>query len=320
MTNPPETPTAFKTSLRDRLKARAKSSGRPFNELEREYLLQRFLARVFADPDSPWILKGGTGLLARLPGARHSQDIDLLHRTQTLEAAADDLRRLAAIDAGDPFRFVLSDPIAMTGTVNGAQIRVTAYLGATQFGRFPIDLSTELAFVAEVERHRPTPVIEVPDVAPLPEFTLYPLVDQVADKVCAMYERHGPQQIASTRFRDLVDLVLITREFALDGDQLSEALAQEARRRGLTLPIALVSPDSTWTAGYPKVARPTMVPKDLQSLANALETVARCIDPALAGQVAGHYWDPDNQEWTTGAADHSRSHRTSASSPPETAV
>lgn len=318
MTNPPKTPTAFKTSVRDRLKTRAKSTGRPFNELEREYLLQRFLARVFADPESPWILKGGTGLLARLPGARHSQDIDLLHRTQSLDAAADDLRRLAAIDVGDPFRFVLSDAVAMTGTVSGAQIRVTAYLGATEFGRFPIDLSTELAFVAEVERYRPTPVIEVPDVAPLPEFTLYPLVDQVADKVCAMYERHGPEQIASTRFRDLVDLVLITREFVLDGNQLCEALAQEARRRGLTLPAALVSPGSAWTAGYPKVARPTMVPKELHTLNAALEAVARCIDPALAGQVADHRWVPGRQEWITGAAD-ARSNFTAAQGQPEAA-
>lgn len=318
MTNPPKTPTAFKASVRDRLKTRAKSTGRPFNELEREYLLQRFLARVFADPESPWILKGGTGLLARLPGARHSQDIDLLHRTQPLAAAADDLRRLAAIDVGDPFRFVLSDAIAMTGTVNGAQIRVTAYLGATEFGRFPIDVSTELAFVAEVERYRPTPVIEVPDVAPLPEFTLYPLVDQVADKVCAMYERHGPEQIASTRFRDLVDLVLVTREFVLDGNQLCEALAQEARRRSLTLPATLVSPGSTWTAGYPKVARPTMVPKELHALNAALEAVARCINPALAGQVADHHWAPGQQEWITGGADV-RSNFTAAQGQPEAA-
>ncbi|MCF6733699.1 nucleotidyl transferase AbiEii/AbiGii toxin family protein [Blastococcus sp. KM273129] len=316
MTQPPKSPTAFKTSLRDRLKTRAKSTGRPFNELEREYLLQRFLARVFADPDSPWILKGGTGLLARLPGARHSQDIDLLHRTQTLEAAADDLRRLATADGGDPFRFVLTDPVAMTGTVNGAQIRVTAYLGATVFGRFPIDLSTELAFVAEVERHRPTPVIEVPDVAPLPEFTLYPLVDQVADKVCAMYERHGPQQIPSTRFRDLVDLVLITREFPLDGDQLSAALAQEAQRRGLTLPATLVLPDSTWTAGYPKVARPTMVPKELQTVPAALEAVARCIDPVLVGQVAEQQWEPGRQQWVSAAGGDSSSDRATAAGPP----
>jgi hypothetical protein len=174
--------------------------------------------------------------------------------------------------------------------------------------------------VAEVERHRPTPVIEVPDVAPLPEFTLYPLVDQVADKVCAMYERHGPQQIPSTRFRDLVDLVLITREFTLDGDQLAAALAQEAQRRSLTLPTALVSPDSTWTAGYPKVARPTMVPKELHTLTDALDAVARCIDPVLAGKVASLYWEPDGQKWVPGAAGGSHMHRASALSPPDTAA
>jgi hypothetical protein len=293
----PKTPTAFKTSVRDRLKTRAKATGRPVNELEREYLLQRFLARVFSDPDSLWILKGGTSLLARLPGARHSQDIDLLHRTFTLDAAVEDLRRVAAVDAGDPFRFVLGEPVAMAGIVDGAQIRVTAYLGAIEFGRFPIDLSTELAFVAEIERLRPDSVVEVPDVAPLPEFTLYPLVDQVADKVCAMYERHGPQQTASTRFRDLVDLVLITHEFPLSGTQLSEALAQEATRRGLVLPTAVASPGGAWAGGYPKIARRTIVPVELQSLDAALAAVARCIDPVLARAVDAKFWAPDHQAW-----------------------
>ncbi|GAB3313786.1 nucleotidyl transferase AbiEii/AbiGii toxin family protein [Geodermatophilus aquaeductus] len=297
MTQPAKNPAAFKASLRDRLKTQAQQSGRPFNQLEREYLLQRFLARVFADPASPWILKGGTGLLARLPGARHSQDIDLLHRTETLTAAAEELGTLAATDVGDPFRFVLGAPVLMTGLVDGAQIPVTAYLGATEFGRFPIDLSTKLNFVAQVERYRPTPIIEIPSVAPLPEFTLYPLADQVADKVCAMYEKHGPRQIASTRFRDLVDLVLITQAFTLNGDALGEALAQEASRRALNLPTALISPDRTWTAGYPKVARPTMVPTELHTLPQALTAVARCLDPVLAGEVTGMQWNPDNHQW-----------------------
>ena len=31
--------------------------------------MQRILAKIFHDPDVPWILKGGTGLLARISGA-----------------------------------------------------------------------------------------------------------------------------------------------------------------------------------------------------------------------------------------------------------
>lgn len=35
------------------------------------------------------------------------------------------------------------------------------------------------------------------------------MVDHVADKVAATYERHGEDRRPSTRFRDLVDLVAI---------------------------------------------------------------------------------------------------------------
>jgi hypothetical protein len=74
-----ETASGFRVGLNARLRAVAKERRRPVNELQREFLLQRFLARVFAKPDRPWILKGGTGLLIRMPGARHTQDIDLLY-------------------------------------------------------------------------------------------------------------------------------------------------------------------------------------------------------------------------------------------------
>jgi len=56
--------------LDDRLKTVAAARGRDVNLMRRQFLLQRYLARVFHDPESPWVLKGGTGLLVRLPGAQ----------------------------------------------------------------------------------------------------------------------------------------------------------------------------------------------------------------------------------------------------------
>ena len=58
-------------------------------------MLQCFLSRVFAAADSPSVLKGGTGLLIRLPGARYSQDLDLLHPSENLEAAIEELKELS---------------------------------------------------------------------------------------------------------------------------------------------------------------------------------------------------------------------------------
>jgi hypothetical protein len=43
-------------------------------------LFDRFLARVFAGADAPFVLKGGTRMLAFIPTARATVDIDLPSR------------------------------------------------------------------------------------------------------------------------------------------------------------------------------------------------------------------------------------------------
>ncbi len=44
------TATAFRRAVEDRLKKESKARGRPLEQLRREFLYQRFLALVFADP------------------------------------------------------------------------------------------------------------------------------------------------------------------------------------------------------------------------------------------------------------------------------
>jgi hypothetical protein len=80
--------------------------------------------------------------------------------------------------------------------------------------------------VAYVEHRRSRPLLGVPGTDPLPELTLYPLPGQVPDKVSATYERHGSTATPSSRFRKLVDLVLIVRnlELGLDATQTIRAL------------------------------------------------------------------------------------------------
>lgn len=81
---------------------------------------------------------------------------------------------------------------------------------------------------------------------------MYPLPDQIADKVAAMVERHGPRDRASTRYRDLVDLVLIVRSCEVDAALTRAALSAQAHRRELTLPLTLSAPSPAWVPGYRK--------------------------------------------------------------------
>jgi hypothetical protein len=71
-------------------------------------------------------------------------------------------------------------------------------------------------------------------------YRVYPLVDHIADKVAATFERHGAGGMPSTRFRDLVDLVAIARGASVDATAQRAALTSEARRRGLVLPDRFV--------------------------------------------------------------------------------
>lgn len=77
----------------------------------------RFLSRVFAEGErSEWVLKGGTGILARVPSSRATRDIDLYRQGFTLAQALDDLIRLAALDLGDHFTFSYTGHTEAIGT------------------------------------------------------------------------------------------------------------------------------------------------------------------------------------------------------------
>lgn len=287
-------PAAFRRALEDRLKRESKARGRLLEQLRREFLFQRFLALLFSHPDPRWVLKGGGSLLVRLADARSSRDLDLL-RLDGLDPqqSVAELRALTAPRAGDFLTFTIGDPVTFSRRNPVVELSVDAYV-AGPYGGFPIDLATELHLVAAPERVRPAAVVEVPGLGELPEMILYPLPDQVADKVCAMYEGYGQAGSPSSRFRDLVDLVLIVSTCQLDAAQLVAALRAESARRGLTLPVSMVAPGPAWPAGYQAYARKTRLDAALHDLTAALEHVGVCLNPLLdGGRTSG--------EWTLGS-------------------
>ena len=290
---------AFKRSLTDRLKKESTLRGRPFEHLRREFYLQRFLARIFSQPEGRWLLKGGASLLVRLPDARYSQDIDLLHTAAGLEEAIEDLRAAADLSELDPLSFVIRDePVAMTGGVDGAKLKVEVYYDALYLFSFPIDLSTELVAVGDVDYQSPRPIVAMEGLAAMPEFALYPLPAQIADKVCAMYGRYGRDGGPSTRYHDLVDLVLIISAWRFAADVLARGLSQESERRGLVLPAAMSVPSVGWSAGYEAIARTVSgLPSGALTLGSALVVAGRCLDPILSQQVTLGFWNPNTAVW-----------------------
>lgn len=286
-------PTAFRRALEDRLKAEAKSRGRSFEELRREFLFQRFLAMIFSAPDGQWVLKGGASLLMRLADARFSKDLDLLRMGRlSPEQAIVELRELTVPRDGDHLMFVTEDGVHYSTVNPVVEISVTAYIGA-KYGQFPIDLATELHLLAAPERIRPRPVVDVPGLPTLPELVVYPLTDQVADKVCAMFELYGQSQSPSSRYRDLLDLALIVSTSELDGRQLSLAVASETRRRKVIMPAAMQSPGPNWPGGYSAIARRSRIATGLHEMSAALHVVGACLNPIMSGDRTDGTWHPD---------------------------
>jgi len=290
------TPAAFRSAVDAKLKAQARRDGRPFAELRREFLYQRFLARVFHE-ESLWVLKGGIGLLTRLPGARHSRDIDLMHLTATPADAEVEVRAIGRRDLGDHLRFEIVRSVTLS-VPDALRLKAEAYTGATKWESFDIDVSCERHFVAALEPVQPRPILEVAGVPPLPAFLLYPLVDQIADKITAMYETHSRGE-PSNRYRDLVDLALLIGAEAMDAALLIAALhSRETNARNpVVLPASLRSPGTGWADGYPAEAGRTSLDRELHRLDAALRYVGACLNPILDGTLTTGRWSPQTLTW-----------------------
>lgn len=239
-------------------------------------------------------------MLVRLgDAARHSLDVDLYRPTSGLAEAESALREAVELDLGDHFRFVVTPGRMIVEGRPIMRVPVAAYLGATTYARFHVDLSTGLAMTGAPDLVDDQPLARILGL-PSASYRLYPVADHVADKLCALlevYDRAGSQPQASTRYRDVVDLVVIARTLSVDAARLRTAFASESARRAIALPAAFTVPDAPgWPAGYARVARAALfiVERDLRS---AIATVSRFIDPVLDG-TAGGAWAPDEQAWS----------------------
>lgn len=125
--NPYPTPAGVEYAIKDAAKkAAAVDPALDVNKRIHLEYFNRFLSRVFSEgADSEWVLKGGTGLLARVPSTRSTRDIDLYRSGFTITEALSDLIRLASIDLGDHFRFEYAGHTESIGTETSPTPRAT---------------------------------------------------------------------------------------------------------------------------------------------------------------------------------------------------
>ncbi len=292
-------PAALRAALTDRLKKLAASSPFTVTELHRQFAYDRLLARVFSAPDADrWVLKGAAALLARLDVARHSKDIDLSWQsTVDLDEAERAFRAAAGRNVGDFFVFEIGPATPLVGD-KGRRFAVVAGFGGRPFAAFSVDLVAGQSMTASPEAVPPLVAVEIPGLLRV-DYRAYPLVDHIADKVTACLETHarsGGAASVSSRYKDLVDLVLIASTQRPVAADLRRALLSETGRRGVGLPVEFGAPGPLWPAGYEAKAAEVPQLRELARYPAALTLVKTMLDPVLAGTAAGR-WDPSRVTW-----------------------
>jgi hypothetical protein len=147
------------------------------------------------------------------------------------------LAEAVAHDAGDFFEFDLARGKAVEvdrdhPLERALSVPVVARIGGTVFADFSIDLALPRDGALSVDWITPEATLTgEPAVDAIPDVAVLALGAQVADKVCAMFERHGLDGHASSRARDLADIAMIATQENVDGTELAAQLRREERRR-----------------------------------------------------------------------------------------
>ena len=289
------TPGAFRRAITDRLRAIAEPHGPwPLADLQRQFAYDRLLSRLYLLDDG-WVVKGATALLARRIAVRHTIDLDI-YRAAERRQAEFDLRSSLTIDTGDWFTFGAGRGAPVADGTTGVRIPIVARVGLTAWASFHVDVVADGVRMTGVpDEVSALTDIEIPGLVQ-PRYLAYPITDHIADKVCATFERHGPEQRPSTRFKDLVDLQTLITKAHVNADDQRHALTSEADRRRLHLPQHFDVPDRrSWTTGYAAEARRARTPV-LRTLDEALALVRPYLDPILDGTGTGD-WDPEERMW-----------------------
>lgn len=291
-----KTPAALEMAV----KAAAKTSPLDTGRAVSGFYFHRLLCRVFSKSDSPFVLKGGQSMLARTIHARATRDIDLLSEKSDVDTALDELKALAQVDLGDfvVFEFAGAEPIKVEDEYrSGLTVTFVPLLGAKRMQEVSIDLVVDQIPCGKCEVVRPADRIDVADI-PTFDYRVYPVANSLADKLCAMVEKHDGRP--SSRIKDLVDVAVYATTTDLVGSELCKWVHSEASVRGIKLPEKYSAPDEwkqLYAGAYRKMVQDTGLPSEYATIEKAETLAARLFDPVLRGEAHNSRWSHERLSW-----------------------
>ncbi len=254
---------AFKAALEARLRRRAAERKMPLSTLQLKFVIERLLARLFRQPEPPWLLKGGFALDLRFrPRARTTKDVDLSVALVAAEAGADLLATLrdrlqeaVAIDLGDHLTYRIGEPKQelTNAPKGGARYPCEAVLLGKTYQKFHIDVGCGDAVAGEPERLLGDDLLSFAGIGPATALAIS-RAQQFAEKLHA-YTFPWSGRL-NTRTKDLVDLVLLIGRGPPEPGDIREALVTVFSTRAThPLPEALPPPPAAWASEFVGMAR-----------------------------------------------------------------
>ena len=277
------------------VKAAAAASPQDTNRAISSFYFHRLLCRIFAGGNDEFVLKGGQSMLARTVDARATRDIDLLAKQADLDAALERLKELVETDMGDFITFEFSDarPIKAEDEYRaGLAVKFTPIIGSKSMQRISIDLAVDEVPLEMADLVMPSDRIEI-DGLETCGYLVYPVENALADKLCALTEKHDGR--VSSRVKDLVDIAIYATTCAADWSRLQKCIHREASVRKISLTCPFAVPEG-WGAShekqFEKLCSETGLPAPLKTIAAAADLAGRLLDPAVRCEAEGMSWSP----------------------------
>lgn len=249
----------FRKSLEMRLLKRAQAAGIDLQRIRKQVAFERFLARLFRQEHSPWILKGGHAMELRLKIARATRDIDLFIKTNALIAdqqmILERLQEDVNVDLFDFFEYRISFPeIALSGPpYGGFRFPVESRIATRTFEKFHLDVGIGDICFEPFERIKGKDWLDFCGI-PAPVCLVISVEQQFAEKIHAYTLPR--EQGYNSRVKDLVDMTLLVRSYKMDHERIKAALKQTFVRRGThELPDALNNPPQEWKNTFEILAK-----------------------------------------------------------------
>jgi hypothetical protein len=173
------------------------------------------------------------------------------------------------------------------------RFRVTASLAGRLFETFLLDIGLRSSLVEEHDMLTTPDLLSFAEIEPV-KVPAVPLERHLAEKVHAYTRRYRDDQ-ASSRVKDLIDIVLISELASFDFERLRDVIARTfGERETHELPDSLPAPPSEWAPPYRTLADEVGLDPDLTA---GHRVAAHFLDPVLAAEAGLSRWDAETNEW-----------------------